>query len=187
MKIFKITVCYFLFACGILIATFYQSCKQVRNCNVISNMYGTYFNEATDNTILDSSTIKATDFGIAVAFQQNTYQCKKSNGWMNEAYANSPSSEYYNLDTVTSLIITSNQNFDALHPAGTSLNEYFTIPKLDEFNISNNYIYQTFGFNLYLNQAPADNTLFHTFTVTATTQSSNVPFSYTYEHVKLIP
>ena len=103
------------------------------------------------------------------------------------AYAYKPNINYYSLDSITSINIFSNQDFDNTHKAGTLLNEYFTMSDLNEINISNTYTKNAFGYNIYLNKVPTDSTVFHSFMIEATTQSSNKIYTYTYQHIKLTP
>lgn len=187
MKILKIVSCFAFFLGIILCSVLYQSCKPIRNCNVLKDIYGSYFNRVTDSTLSDSSSVKAAEFGIAVAFRQNSYQCKNENkfSFISKAYAYKPSLQYYNLDTITSISITSDQDFDASHAAGSLLNDCFIIPDLDSINISNAYYDNAFGFNVLLNKIPSAEK-FHQFTVKATVQSSNKVFTYTYGVIKIV-
>lgn len=184
-KTFTIILFYFI---SIFATIFYQSCKTYRTCLVVADIYGTYFNVEKDKMLLDSSSCKADNFGIAVAFRQNEYECKRSNfDMIQSAYAYKPNINYYSLDSITSINIFSNQDFDNTHKAGTLLNEYFTMSDLNEINISNTYTKNAFGYNIYLNKVPTDSTVFHSFMIEATTQSSNKIYTYTYQHIKLTP
>jgi hypothetical protein len=187
MKILKIISCFTFCFSIILVSILYQSCKPIRNCNVLNDIYGSYFNRSTDSTLSDSSSVKATEFGIAVAFRQNSYQCKNESNFsfISKAYAYKPSIQYYNLDTIKSISITSNQDFDASHAAGALLNDCFIIPDLDSINISNAYFDNAFGFNLLLKKMPSAEK-YHQFTVKATVQSSNKVLTYTYGVIEIL-
>lgn len=188
MKVLKILLCLLAGPACLFMLVIYQSCRPVRHCNIISGIYGSYFNEITDHTLADSAVVKATDFGIAVAFMQMSYQCREGSSFslISTAYAYKPDMDAYNMDTITSITISSDRDFDAAHPAGASLNDLFTIPDLSVINTSNAYYQNAFGFNLYLNHAPASEQ-YHRFTVNATTQSSSKVYSYPYGAIKLIP
>lgn len=190
MKIQKIVTIAAIYMAAVLASVSYQGCKQsVRKCSIITSMHGVYFDDSLHHALPDSAVVKASDFGIALAFLKSDYQCNRNSfSLVNEAYALIPHTDQSQfLDTVKSIVISSNQDFDNSHPAGSSLNEYFTIPDLSHFTISNMYVYQNFGFELLLHQLPANTHLYHQFTVTATLQSHDEPLSYTFEHVKLIP
>jgi hypothetical protein len=190
MKIQKIVTIAAIYVAAVMGSVGYQGCKQsVRKCSIITSMHGVYFDDSIHHALPDSAVVRASDFGIALAFLKSDYQCKLNNfSLVDAAYAILPRTDGSQfLDTVKSIVISSNQDFDNSHPAGSSLNEYFAIPDLKQFVISNQYVYQDFGFELLLHQLPANTNLYHQFTVTATLQSQNEPLSYTFEHVKLIP
>lgn len=83
------------------------------------------------------------------------------NSFFNSAIACSPIERVDTTGSVLYLSIISNNDFDATHPAGSKLNEYFTVPSIGSINGSR------YGaiHDLRLLQAPSD-TGTHVFTVT---------------------
>lgn len=190
MKIKKILSILLIYLAVVLASVAYQGCRQpVRLCSIITSAQGVYFNDTLQHVLPDSAVVKASNFGIALALLKSDYQCYRQNfSMISQAYAIMPDFDQSQLvDTVKSILITSDQDFDITHPAGSSLNEYFNIPDLSHYTVSNKYIYQDFGFELLLHEVPANSNLYHQFTVSVTLQSHDAPLSYTFEHVKLIP
>jgi hypothetical protein len=116
-------------------------------------------NRITDKKLSANDTVVASNFSIGFSIQHSTYKCQIGQDSYSE-------SEYidFNYDTITKIVIQSNQDFNLSSPAGSDLSEYFTMPDytwyqsvLKKKSVPN--------LNLNLIQAPAW-TKTHTFKVT---------------------
>ncbi|HEY9177703.1 MAG TPA: DUF5034 domain-containing protein [Flavipsychrobacter sp.] len=108
------------------------------------------------------------------------YKQSKPNPFISSAYACTPPLPIYNIkDSIEGISITSNHDFDATHPAGASLNEYFKMPDFKEFNalVANGGYGAVYdaekALQLRLEQSPSD-TGTHVFTLTLKHKSGNV-------------
>lgn len=74
--------------------------------------------------------------------------------FINSAYATSCGETYIykHLDTIASITVSADKDYDAQHPAGTALNDLFYIPELNIFNLRQERPYY---FDLYALQSPA--------------------------------
>lgn len=126
--------------------------------------------------------VKATDLVIIATLLGNDVVCKsmKTNPFITSAYACTPPLPIYNIkDSIESMSITSNNDFDTSHPAGTLLNDYFNMPDLNRFNtMMHNGGYGAAykaenSFEFKLLQSPSD-TGTHIFTLTLKHKSGNI-------------
>ena len=110
----------------------------------------------------DSLAVEAGDdfvFGKALMLRVRiggyTMYCSKprSASFINTAYATSCGETYVykHMDTVASVTVYADKDYDAQHPAGTSLNDLFYMPVLESFNARQDQQY----YDLYALRSPA--------------------------------
>lgn len=116
---------------------------------------------AYDNS--DSLAVEAGDdfvFGKALmlrmSFTGSSRYCSSPRpaSFITSAYATSCGKTYVykHLDTVASIAVYADKDYDAQHPAGTSLNDLFYMPLVESFNARQDRPYY---FDLYALQSPA--------------------------------
>lgn len=132
-------------------------------CTTVETTYLTPYDNTTGSAINTNGDVAAKDMTLrlGVGYAENICFKPRVNSWINAAYACSPAIETTKIikDSVASVDIISNNDFDPQHKAGELLNDYFTLPATTEFS------YQVAdSFDLQLMQAPAD-TGIHIFTL----------------------
>lgn len=88
--------------------------------------------------IFVGSEVKATDVVLEVTFNEQAVTCKANkvvNPFITAAYAcTPPPPTYFHKDGIVQVSITSNNNYDDSHAAGSDLSAYFEIPTLEKLN-----------------------------------------------------
>lgn len=92
-------------------------------CRFINDFSVVAKNRITDANLSSNDSVYASQFSIKFSLHTNTFKCQSGE---QESY--SPSSIQYNFDTIMSISITSNEDFNTSSPAGTELGQYFSMP-----------------------------------------------------------
>jgi len=108
-------------------------CVSVNHTYVIA-----YNNNGIEPVPARESEVYGAALVLELNFDKNIAVCykKKSNPYVKEAFAMScrPFDYYKIADSITHITISADKAYDADHPAGTELNEYFKMPDIEEFN-----------------------------------------------------
>jgi hypothetical protein len=154
--------------------TFYQSCKPARSCMIIAKTSASFLDKNIQQVIIDSSEVNANDLEIIYTIESKNFNCKKNKpfSFFNTAYATSIPIDYYLFDTIKSINIISNHDYDAQHPSGTSLNDIFNMPTIDSMNYYGDFYMPQYTFTL---KKSPETEVFHQFKIITTLQSSDLP------------
>ncbi len=115
-------------------------CTERRNyCVTINQTYvAAYNNNDAEPVPANNSGVYGEALMLELNFHRNVDICYlgSNNTFFNAAYATScRTSEKYNFhDSVIHVAIYADKDYDAQHPAGAELNEYFKMPDVAEFN-----------------------------------------------------
>ncbi|HPI54455.1 MAG TPA: hypothetical protein PLU10_07150 [Chitinophagaceae bacterium] len=160
-----------------LLSIAYQSCRPIRTCHLLSGVTAVLVRNATDTLHSTDSAIWS-NLQMAIAPNGENFSCKAENfSLITTAMATKLSVQDVYYDTIKHITITSDMNYDSLHPAGTSLNDVFDIPQtLDS--------YSYWGWNFFLTKRP-DDEVFHTFKVVVEV-SGGLPYELYLPTIKIL-
>lgn len=189
-----------LFSCNAALSLL-QSCTPPRNrceifeCMKVGSVLFKAYNKQTDRDLIDEySPLQATDLRLDLYLEGEVGVCykpeKRTDNWslFSTAYATSPPQCKVSLgaDSIVFHNITSDNNFDALHPAGSSLND-ITIP--DGYPVGpffeNKGAAKYPQCSFHINKSAAD-TGAHVFTIMLVDRAGDTTFASTPE-IKLYP
>jgi hypothetical protein len=142
-------------------------------------MYLSDFSQTDTLAAMDS--VRTGDLKVEIILKSEMFSCKNqpSVPFVQSALATKLAVYDIFYDTVKHIFITSDQDFDSLHPAGALLNELFDIPNPfePEYDIAS-------SFSFYLNKAP-DIEHYHRFHVSVEV-SGTVPYDTIFPPIKLL-
>jgi hypothetical protein len=124
--------------------------------------------------------VRAVDLKVEIVLKSEMFSCKNQTSvpFIQSAMATKLSVYDIFYDTVKHILITSNQDFDSLHPAGALLNDVFDIPT----SFEPEYDFAS-SFSFSLNKAP-DLEQYHRFHVSVEV-SGTVPYDTLFPPIKL--
>lgn len=135
----------------------YYQCVNMTTLEAVVYRFG-------DVKIAPNEALQYKDVTIQARFIGGGVICQRKverNPFIQSAYACSPVINYRTKDPVSTIVITSDAEFDATHPAGTALNEYFNMPNISDLNKNLTYEQGTYQDSLgialqyfALNRAP---------------------------------
>jgi len=162
MKILRILSLLTIATFCIVSSVIYQSCQRIRYCQLLQGIEMTPFNSMTTDTLGNMDSVKSSDFMVSLRFSKTQFSCKNASGFslIQSAMAFKPNVQEVYFDTIKQITITSDQDFNSTHPAGTSLNDLFEIP-----DSSSGYYrgqYSDLQYGLY--KAP-DTEIYHRFSI----------------------
>lgn len=167
---------------GIFMLVFYQSCKPQRNCFLLKGFRYFELNSSTQDTIQNLDSVKFSHLNLRIIPDYDGFSCQVNTPWtfVNTASATKIQIDQIYHDTIKNITITSNQSFDSLHPAGSSLNDLFVIP------VPVNSVSAGFGMNydFLLAHAP-DSERFHQLRVTID-MVGTIPYDTVFPPIKIL-
>lgn len=161
------------FCCANLLTIFTYSCKKTYTdkcntslhyvCTKLNNIVVTPHQLSNNISLSSGQEVRATNLYLLADFSGENITCFKrsyTNPFITAAYACTPPVAYKHKDAIVYISITSDADFDATHPAGTLLNDYFDMPELDklnamEYSSGGNDQRKSSYFSIPLQQAPA--------------------------------
>lgn len=167
MKIFNKTILLYVLGFVLIVSTVvYQSCTCKGNRCVFYKKFDAGFLNILKQPITNS-TIKYDSLLFYIKMNYYVAECKiKSTPFINTAMATSFQCEYDGLtiDSVKSLALTSNTDFNSNHLKGSNLNDMYDIPSSIIDSLKYNYHTSNDTFFFKLNKAPTLSST-HTFKV----------------------
>lgn len=180
-KIKRIVVVSLLGFAFITLLSIHQGCKPIYQCHLLKGMSVHAFQTSTLLPVSDS--VDYANLTINVNMLFDNFSCKAQNQFqlIKGAYAYKPNVIDINSDTIKSITITSDNMYDAQHPAGTSLNDLFLVqPQTDQ--TSNVEYYNDYRFQ-DLKSAP-DLEDFHQLKISIQT-SRSIPYDTILSPIKI--
>ncbi len=133
------------------------------------------------DTLKAMDSVITSDFNIRIELNAERFSCKKETQipFINAAFATKLAVNDIFYDTIKSITISSNHDFDSLHPAGTSLNDVFEVPAQFDptYHLGTYYSYQ-------LHKAP-DAEQYHQFKVSVAI-AGTIPYDTVFPPFKLL-
>lgn len=159
----KRVLAFILFTLFVFSFSIYQSCKQVRHCIILNQVIMQLYNSHTGKIMQATDSVPAKNLYINISMDTKEFSCMNTHNisFISQASAYKVQPVYLFYDTLKSITITCLQDFDSTHHAGTSLNEYFSVP--ESFPVINEFT-EIYSYNL---QAVPDNEMFYEFRVSA--------------------
>ena len=183
MKILRVLSLFIIVSLLIGSSVIYQSCKPIRQCQLLLGIDMLPVNYTTNDTLESMDSVKASDLTIHVNLKRELFSCKAETGFsfIQPAMAYKPVVHTVYYDTIKRITIFSDQDFDSAHPAGTLLNDLFQIP--DPYP-SLVYSEQNFDHHYFLSKAP-DTETYHRFSVKVEI-SGSLPYDTIFPPIKIL-
>ncbi len=159
----------------------HQSCKTIRHCHLLKGINMSLGDISNTDTLAAMDSVEATKLRVHIVLNSERFSCKNQTviPFINTVLATKPNAFDIFYDTVKHIFITSDQDFDSLHPAGTLLNDVFDIPASFE-----PAYHVTTSFSYYLNKRP-DIEQYHQLNVSVEV-SGTVPYDTIFPPIKLL-